>query len=894
MSTATSSSSSINSFFTSNGVTRMNGSEFASGLDTQKLIDAMTAKTQAKITRQQQLEQKTEWKRDMYRDVEKLLQTFSDKYLSYAAGGSNNILSPSFFDSQALTSSNSSIITATGAARDAGNVVVNSITSLATAASSSSGSHVSRESIQSAGALGGFVGSSSYFTIKTGDTSYRISLGDGVDLSGCSTSKDAANKIAEQLNKRVAANKDLKDKISFSANDAGVFTMTNSIGATITGASQNFIDGFGMSKSGPDDAPVYALGSSATDKSKLTSLSTQLEGVTLSFRLDGVNKSITFDQSEKSQYSDASGIASYLQSKIDLAYGSDRVSVGLDADQKLTFLTKDSTSVLEIAGSTDYGVLSKNGVLRIDSGETNRTEMTKTLKDLSSELSTPLLPPLSNPPTTPPSHGEYKLTVNGKEFSFTEDTELGAVINTINNDTAAAVNISYSQTLNQFRIVADDTGTHSHLDFKDSVGGGNLAAALFSSRSSIISNPLLVATDGSYSTGSSNSSYTIAVKDSAGGTTVSTIQIPAGQSYSSLDAYRDAVQNSINGSALNGRVTVSAENNGLTFTAANSGSSLSISAADSSNDTLGIGTQSTENTYKQGADLVMNVKLGGVSQTITRTSNSVTLDGVAMNITGETTSPISFTPSSNVDDLYKKINDFVDTYNTIVEKANKYASETPAGLVSSGNSKSKVYDPLTDAQKKEMTDSEIEKWNDKAKQGLLMGDSTLNLLLSDLRSAMETSVSSVGLSMYEIGISTAPYDWTSGGKMVVDETKLKEALRTQPDKVTQLFTNVDDTDDGTHLFSQADGIATRLQKIVKNNIGMYGSSGALVELAGSDTMIGADNSELSTQISNYNNVISSLQTQLQTEKDRWQTKFSNMEQLLYRLTNQYNSLSNMS
>ena len=135
MSTATSAASSaIPSFYTMDGTTRLNGSEFASGLDTQNLIKALTAKTAAKIDRQKQLQQQAQWKQTMYHSVEDLLQKLSDTYLSYSTNSPTNLMSRSFFDAEQLVSSASSIVTATGDASDAKNVVINSISQIASAA----------------------------------------------------------------------------------------------------------------------------------------------------------------------------------------------------------------------------------------------------------------------------------------------------------------------------------------------------------------------------------------------------------------------------------------------------------------------------------------------------------------------------------------------------------------------------------------------------------------------------------------------------------------------------------------------------------------------------------------------------------------------------------------
>lgn len=784
-------STQVSSFYSLDNTTRLNGTEFASGLDTQKLIKALTSKTTTKISSQKQLEQKAEWKRDMFREIETMLQNFSDDYFSYSSKSGTNIMSKSFFDSEILTSSDSGTATATGAMGDAGNVIINSISQLATRASLSTKDQVSDEKIESLSAIGTTISSSSYLTLEVGKSSYNVTLGSDIDTVSNGTARsatDIATEIAADLQKQIDNNSALKS-VTVSATDGKLSLM----GAAITGASQNFIDGLKLTKGGTDDSPVYTF-SGDIDSSALSSLKTQLAGVTLSFQLDGLQKNIVFDQSDSDNYSTPAKLQSYLQGKLDSAFGSNKISVALDSSNKLSFITgtaADKTSVFKINGASDGGTLGEDGILHIESGETNRLELTKTLGELSTEpelanaLSSSATKvvtdkdgnPVKDEDGNPVTVHVYEISVNGKTFSFDDNTELGTVINTINNDSDADVNISYSQTLDKFRIVSNDTGSQETISVNDVSGKGNLASTLFGDN----------------------------------------------------------------------------------------------------------------NTCTSGKDLTMNVTLGGTSKDITRSTNSFTLDGLELNIKKETASggdKISFTASSNADDVYKNISAFIDEYNKLIDKINTDVSQAPYGL-SNETGKTQSYEPLTDDQKKEMSDTEITEWNEKAKQGLLFCDPQLMSLQNDLRDAMESTVESAGISLNDIGISVSS-DYMSGGKLeITDENKLKDALTNDSDKVIQLFTRIDNTDDSK------DGIAGRIRKVIVNYVGAYGNSGILFNVAGSSTMVGADQSELSTQISEYSNQIKNLQSQLTTEQDNLQTKFTRMEQVIYQLSNQYSYLSSM-
>jgi flagellar hook-associated protein 2 len=100
----------------------------------------------------------------------------------------------------------------------------------------------------------------------------------------------------------------------------------------------------------------------------------------------------------------------------------------------------------------------------------------------------------------------------------------------------------------------------------------------------------------------------------------------------------------------------------------------------------------------------------------------------------------------------------------------------------------KSYTPLTDDQKKEMSEDEIKKWENKAKSGLLYGDSTISSLSSSLETVFSRFMNNGGNyeELKEIGISMSE-DTFDGGKIQFDETKFRAAMDNDPDKVKKLM-----------------------------------------------------------------------------------------------------------
>ncbi|MFJ8457770.1 flagellar filament capping protein FliD [Lysinibacillus xylanilyticus] len=143
---------------------------------------------------------------------------------------------------------------------------------------------------------------------------------------------------------------------------------------------------------------------------------------------------------------------------------------------------------------------------------------------------------------------------------------------------------------------------------------------------------------------------------------------------------------------------------------------------------------------------------------------------------------VTLTSTTDVDDMMKKINEFVTTYNGLIKDLNDQTKDK----------KYRDYPPLTDEQRKEMSENEIKLWEEKAKSGLLRSDSILRSGLSDMRGLIYQSNPAVSNpkynTLFNIGITTSK-SYNDGGTLEIDQEKLRKALEDDPDAVTALFTN---------------------------------------------------------------------------------------------------------
>ena len=95
------------------------------------------------------------------------------------------------------------------------------------------------------------------------------------------------------------------------------------------------------------------------------------------------------------------------------------------------------------------------------------------------------------------------------------------------------------------------------------------------------------------------------------------------------------------------------------------------------------------------------------------------------------------------------IKQMVEDYNAIVKEVKEAYSTIP--LQQTNGSK---YEPLTDDDKADMSESEIEAYEEKAKTGLLFGDNDLSSLYNALRSAVAPGGND-GSFLRSIGINTS-------------------------------------------------------------------------------------------------------------------------------------------
>jgi len=244
--------------------------------------------------------------------------------------------------------------------------------------------------------------------------------------------------------------------------------------------------------------------------------------------------------------------------------------------------------------------------------------------------------------------------------------------------------------------------------------------------------------------------------------------------------------------------------------------------------------------------------------------------------------------NKNIDDIVTTIKGFVDEYNKLIDHINTLMYQK----------KDRDFPPLSDDQKKAMKEEEIKAWEEKAKAGILAGDMDLRRLHDQLRRAIYENVEGAGISMADIGITTTA-NYKDGGRLVIDESKLREALDSKYDRVIELFTKSSDIPYGSGDQAQRykqNGIANRLNDILSDAVRtttIDGKKGSLVEKAGVLNDGTALTNQITKQIEQYDKRISVLIDRWKRQEQSYYQMFARMETMMMRLQTQQNNLASL-
>lgn len=272
-------------------------------------------------------------------------------------------------------------------------------------------------------------------------------------------------------------------------------------------------------------------------------------------------------------------------------------------------------------------------------------------------------------------------------------------------------------------------------------------------------------------------------------------------------------------------------------------------------------------------------------------SNNISINGLNLTLKAETIANETISVDTDVDGAYNKIKAFVDEYNKLIDGFSLKLAEK----------KYRDFQPLTEEQKEAMSENDIKLWEEKAKSGLLRNDDTMTRMMQEIRQDIYKNVEGLG-AIYEIGITTG--SWRDNGKLTIDETKLKDALRNDSEKVLNtLFKTSNLPDDEANAENRLketgafirifDGLTSGIKDIVdKSGPGSEATllrsvkSTILIDYvtAGSSSLIDKDVSEIDKRISRETERLASLE-------ERYWKQFTALEKAMSQMNSQSSWLS---
>ena len=256
--------------------------------------------------------------------------------------------------------------------------------------------------------------------------------------------------------------------------------------------------------------------------------------------------------------------------------------------------------------------------------------------------------------------------------------------------------------------------------------------------------------------------------------------------------------------------------------------------------------------------------------------NVFEINGLTFTALTETGSEsVTITTQDDVDGIYDMVKNFLKEYNEIINEIDKLYNADSA----------KGYEPLTDEEKDAMSESEIEKYENKIKDALLKGDSNLSTIGSTLKSIMSSGIEINGKTLYlsSFGIEKLSYFEADENERNAyhiagdpddsasssDADVLKSMIASDPDTVISFF---------AQLSRKLDESMTKMSSSVKD----YRSYGSFY-----------DDKKMKSDYDDYTTKIKELEEKLADYEDKWYAKFAAMESALAKMQSNTNAVTSL-
>lgn len=803
-----------------------------SGLDRDSLIDALTSDTQTKIDENKQDQTKLKWKQEAYQNITDKVIDFEDQYLSYSS--STSLKNPGTFAKSVLTPSGDAdsirCLKAEGTSDMTPYLAITGVRQLASSASLLSDQKGGTSAVTTRSLLD-----------SAGDGGIRNAVtsnlqGKTIIFGQYKTSAKAVgsfDKVAEfTLPASYTDDSGKTVQIDYTTTDKEALVRQLNAAFAKSGVSLGENGKFSFAYDKDSDRISFQLTGSYT----IGKNSTALSGL-------GVDTASIVD-SDTYSYSERGLTADQLNSFATHAFSTSSVS----SDTPMTsYLTGKTISVTYGAETGSVTLLTKEQSAQIEAASYNSAE------DKLSAIAAAMSKNFSA------AFGNGKIAVG---------TANGALsFNSTDGNTLLSLNVS-------------DAALRDNLGLSTSASNKlNTSADLWTNRDRLGL--------GSYSSKEEMNSALAGL--SINGTTVSGITAD-----STVDQLLSKI-NSTDGTGVKAAYLSGSGQFALIASNTGSGRSIDLGAADSIASRIfgysesGSGT-AAHGGFTEGRDAILSYSYGGsVTQTVTSSTNTFQISGLSVTASGvfgyqtdssgnvtdtlDPTKKVTFSASANVDSVTDKVKKFITAYNEIVKAAHDQITTKPDSS----------YKPLTDDQKDEMSEKEIEEWEKKAKEGILYNESTVRDFASTLEGFVAQALGK-GINyqdMEKIGITMSD-DVYDGGTLKFDEDTFRKAMEKDPDKVSGVLAG---TDSSPGLVKVMENMLTPYATRYASRNG--NSYGRLVEEAGSGKLtLSRERNQIYKSMKEMNTKLDSLKELLKTQQNRYITQFTTLEETISKLNTQ--------
>ena len=928
-------------------------SGLASGLDTEGMIEGLVKSYQTKIQNLSNKATKLEWKQEAYRSIISKMYAFGSKYTSYSSGTnlmSASFFNSAV--KIATMGANKDKVSATGRTEsDIRLTSVKQLATSARYSTTSNlkgisddFSFMAEEPVKfddtfDTGTLSGSL------TLNYGGKTVSVVFDPSKDMidNNLSASEKAA-KLGEMIEKKLddakvtlssGETKAASELIDVEVKGGQITFKDKTTGGNnvyMSGASDSVKSTLGLDLDEADEKkPATISVTSGTKLTKTEEIGKYISGATMNVSLDGKSKSIKLPTITKNadgeyQITNSDGkkealtgdsYAAAVQAALDKEFGAGKIKVTNEStatdydDNKLTNsmqLKFQSQANSDLVVNTDVGK-----AMGIGNIATNYLSTSKTLGELMEEGAWDGLTPAKGVGGPIEKNGKlvdlkgnlvnkdgnlvdkdgnelYAFKINGATIgNYGKGTTLSTIISDINSNNEAGVKVSYSQTTRKFTFTSKDTGSENDITI-----GGGLAETIFGSTELSNTSP-----EGK----TFGDIYGVPWLDGQ------KINIKYGDKEMNLEIGKnDRIEDVAD--SLNATI----KNNGYTAAYNKYTGQLEITDKDGQKVQLEMSVKhpvsggdiklnfkeeyAPKISYTRGQDAKFSVEINGEAMEMTRGSNTFSLDGLNVTLkdtfntaediaanNGQMTEAVTFQRSTDSDKIVEAVKSMIADYNEMMaEIRGQYAT-----LPYQSNGSFKDYEPLTDEEKASMSESAIQKYEEKAKQGLLFNDSNLSALYNRMLNVFSPGGEDEAL-LRQMGISVSFSATDNSSSITLDEGKLRDMLDSDPDAVADLFTRSASAGNAS-----SDGLMQSMKTQLDRYAGTTGAvKGILVQQAGTPlSSLTLMNNTWQNQIDSIYTDIEKWQDKLTAQVDKYTSMFSKLETLIYQMNSQSSTLAGM-